>query len=145
MNHQALIRLKIFDQLRKHSGFLNRALHPDFVRTLGNKLRSVSILSPAIRKALARNAQKPRGERKAAPFELRKIAQSLVKNFGGHVFGVLTSWNPAGDVGVNAVKVLLVKLGEKRGVLLRRRNSFVLVHFAVQDFQSSSPASLLLS
>ena len=69
---------------------------------------------------VGRTWRSPGSERHLAPFETGEAGEGVAEDFGGHVFGVVAVADAAGYVGVDAVEVGLVEVGETGGVGLRR-------------------------
>ena len=77
-------------------------------------------IPPTIMDCVGGDSQQPGFEGESAPFELMKLGECVVEDFGSDVFGFGAIANTRGDEGVNAVKMVFVELREVARVTLRR-------------------------
>ena len=64
------------------------------------------------------DSHQPRGKRHAPPLELSDPGKSFAEDIGRQILGLVTVADPPDDVGVDAIKVLLVQVGKAGRVAL---------------------------
>src|SRR2546427_9598911 len=74
-----------------------------------------------------RNPKQPRCERRACPFELRKIRESLMENVTRQVLRRRSIAHPPRHVRVNDFEILFINVSKPRAIALSRFNQKPLI------------------
>src|SRR6267378_6918354 len=75
---------------------------------------------------VGRDSIQPRRKRRSTPFEPREIRQRAMKDVGGKILRLVAITDPAHDIRIDPLEVILVKLSETTAVALRRLDQFPL-------------------
>ncbi len=135
---QPLVGRKGIDEFGEHCAPFDFVIDTEFFHFIGSD-RVAGRFPPAIGERVGGDTQQPGHERCAAPFELPEIGEGLMEDFGRQVLRFFAVRDAACDVGVDALEVVFVQLGETAGVALGGLDHQSLVGFVVQSPQAFSP------
>ena len=128
---------QLIDQPKK-TGALFDVFHAD-VRVRWFFGRRFSLLArcalPTIRNGVGCDPQKPRGKRNSAPLIAAQICERRMEHFGSHVLGRIAASDALGDVCIDALEIVFVKLGKAGGILLRGLDKLPLARFPLHSLQ----------
>jgi len=120
LDHAALGVRQAVDELKEADPFIQTML----LVLVGHVGRLVvqfaPVAAPMVSQGVCCNAEQPRGERCAAPFEPLQVRERLLEDGGGHVLGCGPVTCPPAYVCVHAIDVPVVQIDESRRIPLGR-------------------------
>jgi len=137
LNNAALFRGQLINQAKKAGAFFD--FFDADVRVRRFIGRPFSLLPgravPTVRNRVGRDAKKPGCERNAAPLVAAKVRERRMEHFGGYVLRRIAASHAARDIGIDALEIAFVKLGEKAGIPLRSLDELSLARFPLHSLQ----------